>query len=309
MKSFLEEYGFAILAAIVVILLIMMASPVGSAVKDSLKSVVTKFTNTGDDSVTTGNIGMYYAMSVSGTGKGDLIVFDDLPESKFLIIGEKDGLFHVLLLSNEQEHSAFSTTGAAQNFGSVNAISYSESDYDIALNNYFESLPSNIKDRIKPVNITQAAYNSLFLIGDSEHDDDIKKRSVYTSIWTYESDGHDTYDIVYAYDSYEVDVGERYVFAPSVKEIAEFIGKTASPEDVQKAFFQLNQPTGIFLRDGRFRNNGACTSVFVISSAMGNIGPTNVVNSISIHPSFWIDTKGLKYLLNEYVDDVENLRS
>ena len=45
MKSFLEEYGFAILAAIVVILLIAMASPVGNLIRDSIKGVVVKFSN------------------------------------------------------------------------------------------------------------------------------------------------------------------------------------------------------------------------------------------------------------------------
>ena len=49
MKAFLEEYGFAILAAIVVIVLIMMASPIGEAVRKSLKSIVEKFTNTADN--------------------------------------------------------------------------------------------------------------------------------------------------------------------------------------------------------------------------------------------------------------------
>ena len=49
MKSFLEEYGFAILAAIIVIILIMMVSPVGTSVKESLGSVVFKFTGTANE--------------------------------------------------------------------------------------------------------------------------------------------------------------------------------------------------------------------------------------------------------------------
>ena len=49
MKSFLEEYGFAILAAITVIILIMMVSPVGTSVKESLGSVVFKFTGTANE--------------------------------------------------------------------------------------------------------------------------------------------------------------------------------------------------------------------------------------------------------------------
>ena len=49
MKSFLEEYGFAILAAIIVIVLIMMVSPVGVAIRGSIDSVVLKFTGVADN--------------------------------------------------------------------------------------------------------------------------------------------------------------------------------------------------------------------------------------------------------------------
>ena len=56
MKSFLEEYGFAILAAIVVIVLILMASPVGQAIKAALLNVVEKFTNTTESALDTVNV-------------------------------------------------------------------------------------------------------------------------------------------------------------------------------------------------------------------------------------------------------------
>ena len=59
MKSFLEEYGFAILAAIIVIVLIMMVSPVGVAIRGSIDSVVLKFTGVADNGLdsATGNFG------------------------------------------------------------------------------------------------------------------------------------------------------------------------------------------------------------------------------------------------------------
>lgn len=49
MKAFLEEYGFSILSAIVVILLIMMISPVGTSVKESLGGIITSFTGTANE--------------------------------------------------------------------------------------------------------------------------------------------------------------------------------------------------------------------------------------------------------------------
>lgn len=53
MKAFLEEYGFSILAAIVVILLIMMISPVGVSIKKSLGSIVNKFDGTVSNGIDT----------------------------------------------------------------------------------------------------------------------------------------------------------------------------------------------------------------------------------------------------------------
>lgn len=44
MKSFFEEYGFVILAAIVVIALISMTTPIGDAIEESMLSVVDGFT-------------------------------------------------------------------------------------------------------------------------------------------------------------------------------------------------------------------------------------------------------------------------
>lgn len=43
MKSFLEEYGYAILGVIVVIVLIAMVTPLGKVIKSALANVVNNF--------------------------------------------------------------------------------------------------------------------------------------------------------------------------------------------------------------------------------------------------------------------------
>ena len=48
MKTFLEEYGFVILIAIVIILLIVMATPVGSTIKASILGLTNSFDNKTD---------------------------------------------------------------------------------------------------------------------------------------------------------------------------------------------------------------------------------------------------------------------
>lgn len=66
MKSFLEEYGFAILAAIVVILLIAMSTPVGNLIKAQIMGMVDKFANTADKKLDSSASGEYVAMIVGG---------------------------------------------------------------------------------------------------------------------------------------------------------------------------------------------------------------------------------------------------
>ncbi len=46
MKAFFEEYGLAIIIAIVILLLVVMASPVGTKIKEALETAVTGLTNT-----------------------------------------------------------------------------------------------------------------------------------------------------------------------------------------------------------------------------------------------------------------------
>lgn len=57
MKSFFEEYGFVILAAIVVILLIAMTTPIGSLVKNQITGIVDSFANKTNTKLNAVNIG------------------------------------------------------------------------------------------------------------------------------------------------------------------------------------------------------------------------------------------------------------
>lgn len=46
MKAFFEEYGLAIIIAIVILLLVVMASPVGTKIKEALEQAVSGLTQT-----------------------------------------------------------------------------------------------------------------------------------------------------------------------------------------------------------------------------------------------------------------------
>lgn len=55
MKAIFEEYGFVILAAVVVLLLIGMTTPVGSAIESSIVSIVDNMTEQVNNQVTFNN--------------------------------------------------------------------------------------------------------------------------------------------------------------------------------------------------------------------------------------------------------------
>ena len=57
MKAIFEEYGFVILAAVVVLLLIGMATPIGNAIETSIISVVDNMAEQVNNQVTFNNLG------------------------------------------------------------------------------------------------------------------------------------------------------------------------------------------------------------------------------------------------------------
>ena len=44
MKTFMEEYGLIVVAAIVIMIFIVVATPVGEALRDGVKAIIEEFT-------------------------------------------------------------------------------------------------------------------------------------------------------------------------------------------------------------------------------------------------------------------------
>ena len=89
MKSFLEEYGFAILAAIVIILLIAMASPLGDIIRTQLSNIVNKFANSANKKLDAAVAGDATAVLASGK----VNIFANSATDRFYVIlhGTKGG--------------------------------------------------------------------------------------------------------------------------------------------------------------------------------------------------------------------------
>ena len=56
MKAIFEEYGFVILAAVVILLLVGMATPIGNKIQESIESVVDNMTTQVNNQVTFNNL-------------------------------------------------------------------------------------------------------------------------------------------------------------------------------------------------------------------------------------------------------------
>lgn len=52
MKDFFSEYGFVILAALVVVALLVMVSPLGTQIKAAIEGLTTQFTTLGNNAIT-----------------------------------------------------------------------------------------------------------------------------------------------------------------------------------------------------------------------------------------------------------------
>ncbi len=123
MKSFFEEYGFVILAAIVVILLIAMITPIGSVVKKQITGIIISFddktniklntVNVGDNiaklayegeklmlSVSSGNSTDTFTAYATYTSKGK-----EVTDEALNIISKSAGKYEVLLANNADKNT------------------------------------------------------------------------------------------------------------------------------------------------------------------------------------------------------------
>ena len=86
MKSFFEEYGFVILAAIVVILLIAMASPIGDLVKAQITGIVDSFANKTESKLNAVDAGAITVRAVQNSDGSVTLNWDaEKTEDKFYV--------------------------------------------------------------------------------------------------------------------------------------------------------------------------------------------------------------------------------
>lgn len=133
MKSFLEEYGFTILAAIVVILIIAMCTPIGNLIKEQVLGVVNSFAakTEGKLAAIDADAPVKVVLKQSGNGTGKNASGADSP-------ADKPGLFAVTATSSSQndtfkvEYRVKDQNGNWGTYTALGSATLSTSTYDHA---------------------------------------------------------------------------------------------------------------------------------------------------------------------------------
>ena len=109
MKAFLEEYGFVILIAIVIILLIVMATPVGNSIKASVLGLVDRFSGTATSKLDKADQGDFTANLRQSADKAGVVKLDLNSDSttdkyKYTVTFVSGGKTYTTDLSSEKKN-------------------------------------------------------------------------------------------------------------------------------------------------------------------------------------------------------------
>lgn len=292
MKKFFEEYGFVILAAIVVILLIAMATPIGTLIRSNVSHIVESF---GEKTTQKPDYAMreYQAKDVIEVAGKKLTIMENLGNDKYLVLAEY-----------QSYNKGFNT----QEKGSV----YENSTVDNYLNNdYYNKLPETIKNAIVEQNISQNFYSSGL---ENEQNSDYKYQqhnscpADQTRCWTVPVNGETNYlwgnnnwkkynavsgkSGAYAFNgnlNHFENIGERKVFLPSADELRNIVNYNDSKE--MEDFLQTKtNPYYMWLRDAY---GSSALYAYCCSRSLG--GSCVWDTDFSVRPAFVLDLSKVGY--------------
>lgn len=301
MKSFFEEYGFVILAAIIVILLIAMATPIGTLIRSNISHIVESF---GEKTTQKLDYTMreYQAKDIIEVEGHKLTIMKNLGNDKYLVLDEK-----------QTYNKGFNKCDEYKDGKCVKGRNeYANSIVDKWLEEtYYNNLPTSIKNAIVSQNISQNFYNSGL---KNEQNSDYKYQqhnscpADQTRCWTVPVNGETNYlwgndnwkkynavsgkSGAYAFNENlkrTENIGERKVFLPSADELRNIVNYNDSKE--MEDFLQTKtNPYYMWLRDayGSHALSASCNGRSLSDSDVWN-------SSISVRPAFVLDLSKVSY--------------
>lgn len=218
MKSFFEEYGFTILASIVVILLITMTTPIGTVVKNNISNIIDSFSDkTSQKLDATSKINLYSKDVIKIDGKR-YIVIKHIEENVYLLMAPK--LDEMVLFNKCEELGEDNQCIKSSNV-------YQSSDIANYLDReYYNSLP--FRSAIVSQTINQKVYT----------DEDFIKNENYKNVAIEGQAGFYIFDGSHASIK---EAGTHKVFLPSVDEFKEIINVNDSKQ--MGEFLKSDDPT------------------------------------------------------------------
>ena len=277
MKKFMEEYGLLSVAAIVIVLLIGLSSPVGGKVKNSVVGLVNKFSNTTNTMVD--DIGpIKNGTTLKINDERTVRIMASYGGSKYLVI-ERDSI------GNMAYHTAEAGCQTGDNGSCDNT--YENSELDVYLNNtWYSNLSSAIQDAIVETEIYQEFYTAKGQNSTYPTEDD-EGSIPYPRLWNDLGRSQ-------TWSGATSNTITRKVFLPSVKEIYN-MGVDLSSYTATREF--LTETSGsmvhLWTRDG---NATDCQHELYLLYNYGSVGYVILWSPIvGVRPAYVIDLSLVSY--------------
>ena len=312
MKSFFEEYGFVILAAIVVILLIAMATPIGTLIRSNISHIVESF-----GEKTTQKLD--YAMRELQP-KDIIYLKENDKEVAFMVLQQKDSDKYLVMrrdaLNTSIRYSQSETDNDNNKYINSYVSEYLESTY-------YNTLSNETKEAIVSQNLTQDFYS----LSPNGRDKDwswsktenvtidgveitrgdackTKDGAVFSGLCYY-SNGNwipsSEYEEVSTDKGYysatlasgkTIDAGEHKVFLPSISEISNVVNV-----DNKKDMFNFLKDSNDTLRYIWFRDGSTYTKAAMHGGYAGwSLHYDHVWLRNYVRPAFVIDLSKVSYI-------------
>lgn len=285
MKRFLEDYGFTIVAAIVVISLIMIVTPIGSTIQKQTGDLVHSFAvvadddfNKIDDSTLLIDLKNFNKSGVEGdfSRKGNLVTINNTQYRVLAVNGTQVKVMSMVNIGS----SAFNSSNITTSFGDKNGQKYADSKLDQAMTNYYNGLPEAIRNAIVEQNISQSMYK--WSNGTNT--------SANFSAWYKQpfNDATTSGNNYYLTRIAEVNVGARKVFALDLDDAISYLGANSTAKDVNELFFGVRGHVNrfVWLRSAGLGNSSYTFSVYGI---FGGLLGYSCIGSYEVRPAFVLD--------------------
>lgn len=226
--------------------------------------------------------------------KGDMISIHSVTDGEknvvFRVISNTGNFYKLLSMDRVDSISTATSYNIIRTDGKY-ISSYSNSNIDDMANEYYESLPGEVQQAIIPQMVKQSIYK--FEYGD----DEATKTCSGKYLYLYES-ADEIMNAAKMADRMklsvmktgETKVGERYVYAPDLDEIIDYIGSSRTPETTRTAMYGTDEISIDFLAT-RTAVDDFPDRIAIVNQVTGNFADVRTNVTVDFHPEFVIELK------------------